>query len=245
MDIWFWFTLVLSIVILVYVIFIDSIRLKKVEKNAEDKLFKFILQSGFNHRVLDFKTMNQTAIKDGVVFVGDSITQEWQIHEYFSFPVMYNRGIGGDTTEGLLTRLEASVFALKPKVIVLQMGTNDFSVLGKEAVFTITNLTEAIKQILLKLPAVKIFLVSVYPIHEPTLNFGRKDATTHRLNQRMVQINQGLKTTPGVTFVDVYPHLLKNGQLDMAYSRDGLHLNAVGYQQVKAILEPYLNQLKA
>jgi lysophospholipase L1-like esterase len=36
-----------------------------------------------------------------------------------------NRGISGDTTRGMLIRLEADVLALQPKAVVMLMGTND------------------------------------------------------------------------------------------------------------------------
>ena len=62
-----------------------------------------------------------------VVFLGDSITQGWGDGLGAAFPGMKvaNRGISGDTTRGVLIRLEEDVLALDPAAVVLLIGTND------------------------------------------------------------------------------------------------------------------------
>src|SRR5215472_945491 len=64
--------------------------------------------------------------KGAVVFLGDSITQGWHsLANAFPNIKVANRGIGGDTTRGVLYRLQADVLDLDPKAIVLLIGTND------------------------------------------------------------------------------------------------------------------------
>ena len=67
------------------------------------------------------------ADQGALVFLGDSITQGWGDNMGGSFPgvKVANRGISGDTTRGMLIRLEEDVLALNPKGVVLLMGTND------------------------------------------------------------------------------------------------------------------------
>src|ERR1700690_2306495 len=62
-----------------------------------------------------------------VVFLGDSITQMWGDDLGGSFPGMKvaNRGISGDTTRGVLIRLDEDVLALHPAAVVILIGTND------------------------------------------------------------------------------------------------------------------------
>src|SRR5208283_263374 len=61
-----------------------------------------------------------------VVFLGDSITQGWTaLAKVFPDFKVVNRGIGGDTTRGILYRLNADVLALKPAAVVLLIGIND------------------------------------------------------------------------------------------------------------------------
>ena len=58
-------------------------------------------------------------------FVGDSITEGYDINRYYKNYRVANRGISGDTTDMLLTRTEVSAFDLEPKVINLLIGTNN------------------------------------------------------------------------------------------------------------------------
>ena len=62
-----------------------------------------------------------------MVFLGDSITQGWDEGLDAAFPGMKvaNRGISGDTTRGVLIRLQEDVLALNPTAVVLLIGTND------------------------------------------------------------------------------------------------------------------------
>ncbi|PAW66022.1 MAG: G-D-S-L family lipolytic protein, partial [Opitutia bacterium Tous-C1TDCM] len=65
--------------------------------------------------------------RGALVWLGDSITQGWGGTLAAAFPgvKMANRGISGDTTRGVLIRLQEDVLALQPKGIVLLIGTND------------------------------------------------------------------------------------------------------------------------
>src|SRR5688572_21668304 len=65
--------------------------------------------------------------RGAIVFLGDSITQGWHDNFDNSFPELRtaNRGISGDTTRGVLLRLQEDVLALNPAAVVLLIGTND------------------------------------------------------------------------------------------------------------------------
>jgi lysophospholipase L1-like esterase len=128
-------------------------------------------------------------------------------------------------------------------MVVLQMGTNDFPVLKLPPEQSLKNLQLVVQQLLTVQPTIKIVLVSIYPIHEPTLNFNRK-IEDYRTNARLRVINTGLKEIPGVQFVNVFDLLLDaQGQLNMNFSRDGLHLNAKGYEVVAAAIAPVINPI--
>ena len=55
-------------------------------------------------------------IKEGIIFMGDSITEEWGriMPEFFSNKQYINRGIGGQTTPQMLIRFRQDVIDLKP-----------------------------------------------------------------------------------------------------------------------------------
>ncbi len=61
------------------------------------------------------------------MFLGDSITQGWGGGLGAAFPgvKVANRGISGDTTRGVLLRLDEDVLTLDPTAVVLLIGTND------------------------------------------------------------------------------------------------------------------------
>ncbi len=71
-----------------------------------------------------------------VVFLGDSIIQGWGEGLPAAFPGMkvVNRGISGDTTRGVLIRLEQDVLAVNPVAVVLLIGTNDLEEAAEPAV---------------------------------------------------------------------------------------------------------------
>ena len=54
-----------------------------------------------------------------VAFLGDSLTDGYDLAQYYPQYVTANRGIGGDTTFDLERRLQVSVYDLKPKVAVM------------------------------------------------------------------------------------------------------------------------------
>ena len=49
-----------------------------------------------------------------IVFVGDSITSNARWNEFFSGKAIYNRGISGDRTKDILSRID-TILSLNPK----------------------------------------------------------------------------------------------------------------------------------
>ncbi len=89
------------------------------------------MQSGLWFRSLwknrrDQWAKSKEADRGAVVFFGDSITQGWAtLTSDFSHLKVANRGISGDTTRGLRTRLQGDVLDLKPAAVSILIGTND------------------------------------------------------------------------------------------------------------------------
>ena len=67
--------------------------------------------------------------KQRVVFMGDSITEEWSnlYPGYFDTKGYINRGIGGQTTPQMLIRFKPDVIDLEPDIVVILAGTNDIA----------------------------------------------------------------------------------------------------------------------
>ena len=101
------------------------------------------VEAGFLKRHEGFLKDKAEALKNGPVnllFVGDSITDAWRrgpqnelYKERWGKHNPLNLGIGGDRTQHVLWRLEnGEVEGIKPKVVVLMIGTNNLG--NKESV---------------------------------------------------------------------------------------------------------------
>jgi lysophospholipase L1-like esterase len=88
------------------------------------KFYQRTIENVFTH-------LNAVAKPGSIVFLGDSITDFFRVNEFFPGVYVINRGISGDTTDGVLNRLAESVYELSPSKIFLMIGTND---LGNRAV---------------------------------------------------------------------------------------------------------------
>jgi lysophospholipase L1-like esterase len=208
------------------------------------KLMNAVLSSTYFTRVNEFKIYNRFAKPDGIVFIGDSLTQRYPLSDFYPNLPTYNRGIDGDTTTGLLKRLDVSVFDLKPAMVVLQIGTNDVQIAGLPFEATVENIQTIIQTIRVTLPDVTVVLVSLYPVYESVDKLIEKMVVGPRKNADLKWINDHLKTIPDVVYVDMYSHLLgANGELELRYTKEGLHLSLNGYAKVTDILKPVIEAL--
>ena len=166
-----------------------------------------------------------------VAFLGDSLTDGYDVENYYPQFLVVNRGIGGDTTFDLENRLQVSVYDLKPKVAVLLIGGNN-----PETMF------ENYEQILLgfqeNIPDTKIVLVSLISMSQ---EWGKKN---HLAAFNNVKIKM-LAEKYGYDYVDLYSPLLnpRTDEMYEAYSTDGAHQTPEGYGVFTAQITPVLERL--
>jgi lysophospholipase L1-like esterase len=183
----------------------------------------------------------RTASQDrgAVVFLGDSITQGWNSLAQ-DFPDLHvaNRGIGGDTTRGVLYRLNADVLALKPRAVVLLIGTND---IGNGAnPDDVADNIGAIVQALRKFnPDLPIIVCRVMPRSDQNQRF------VNNIEKLNALIDGFVKTQPGVVECDTWSILAapNGGCLPENFRIDLLHLNMNGYEKWEAALKPIFAKL--
>ncbi len=241
--------MVISLIFLSLALFVLILILQVVygflfKEGKNTRMIKAVIGSAYFARTNEFKIYNRHAKPGGVVFVGDSLTQRYPLSDFYPGIHLYNRGIDGDTTEGLSKRLNLSIFDLKPKVLVLQIGTNDLQVLGLPKEKTVENITHLIATIHQEMPKIKTLLVSLYPVNETTDKLVNKMIVGPRKNQDIEWMNERIRQIADVQFVDVFPSLLdEEGQLKMQYSKEGLHLSLAGYAVVTDVLKPILEAL--
>lgn len=169
-----------------------------------------------------------------VVFLGDSITQGWgtNFKDKFHGMKLANRGIGGDTTRGMLIRLQQDVLSLNPSVIVLLMGTNDIEV-GIEADAIGRNFEKIIQAIKQHNSMTPIVLCRMFP------SSGKKKRPKEII-QRVNQLFEAtVKGDSQITVVDTWTLFADaEGDADPQWFPDLLHLNAAGYDRWAAALRP-------
>ncbi len=203
------------------------------KKKGISDFLNMLFIAGLMGKTEAFRNYNKYSTPGGIAFVGDSITQDFNVYEYFPDKNVYNRGIGGDTSKGVLGRLEESVFGLKPKKVFLNIGTNDLELLddGIEGIFA------RVKEIVQKIKDfdqnMEIFIISVYPVN-PKVD---KMTVGKRSNQEIKRLNDLLKTIENIEYIDIFTKLLSDdGNLAKEYTIEGLHMNQNGYEVIKAEL---------
>lgn len=167
-----------------------------------------------------------------VAFLGDSLTDGYDLQKYYPQYVTCNRGIGGDTTFNLEQRLEVSVYELKPKVAVMLIGANNTATMFE-------NYEDILKGLQKNLPDTKIVLLSLTAMGGE--HWGSK-------NQLAAYNNVTIKLLAekyGFTYVDLYSPLydVSIGEVYEGYTSDGGHLTHEGYTVVTAQITPVLESL--
>ncbi len=169
-----------------------------------------------------------------LAFLGDSITQGWNDDFQGRFPgvKLANRGISGDTTRGMLLRLKDDVLSLKPRGVVLLMGTNDLEE-GAEPETIASNFKLIIEALKKHDPKMPIVVCQVFPSSE----------TKKRPAAKIKAINDlyfaAVKGDPQVTFLETWTLFAdEKGDAKSAEFPDLLHPNSTGYAKWAAALKP-------
>lgn len=192
---------------------------------------------GYVKRWPEFRAQWATEVeKDqgAVVFLGDSITQGWGKEFKGLFPgvKLANRGIGGDTTRGMLIRLKEDVLSLNPSAIVILAGTNDLEVdIAPEDIAR--NFRDIIAGIKAHDPKVPIVVCRVFP---STAEKSRSSEDIQKVNDLYAA---AVKGDPQVILLDTWTlFAAENKDADPVWFKDMLHLNPDGYKRWAAALRP-------
>lgn len=192
-----------------------------------------------------------------LVFLGDSITQGWEGKGKATWEKFYakrnaaNFGIGGDRTEHVLWRLDNGNFdGLKPKLIVLMIGTNNTGHVGRAqkelngAIYASSaeQTAEGVKAIIGKLqakaPEAKILLLGIFPRGEkPTDAMRQQNEATNAIIAKLADGKQ-------VHFMDIGKTFLQpDGTLTREVMPDLLHLSEKGYDMWAEAIDPKIKEL--
>lgn len=177
---------------------------------------------------------------DDILFVGNSITDGGEWCELFQNPNVKNRGISGDTTQGVYDRLDALLKGT-PAQIFLLIGINNVP-RGESADSIAAGIRRIVQRIRQESPATEVLVQSVLPV---TPQYGKFDGHTSRwqlvpeINRRVRRLAQEEK----VTYIDLFSHFADaEGKMKPEYTNDGLHLKGNGYLLWKEVVQPFLKK---
>jgi lysophospholipase L1-like esterase len=165
--------------------------------------------------------------EDAIVLLGDSHMEYFPHQELLMGWRVVNRGISGETTADVRSRLPA-VLAARPRAIVLLAGVND---LFQERSRHETRNDMSAMVAACVAARVDLFVLSIPPNAMPAVQ-----DDIDAVNMDLAALCKGR----GVTYLDLDSALRKDGLIDPAFTFDGLHLNAQGYLRLAAVLQEAL-----
>jgi lysophospholipase L1-like esterase len=172
-----------------------------------------------------------------VVFMGDSITEFWDRDpgRFFASKGYVGRGISGQTTPQMLIRFQQDVIALKPKVVVINAGTNDIA--GNTGPSTLEMIEDNLTSMaqIAAANGVRVVLASVTPAYEYPWKPGIEPA------EKVVALNSWMKdycAKTGCVYADYFTPMSdeKHGMKE-GLSRDGIHPTPAGYAVMAPVAE--------
>ena len=172
----------------------------------------------YKHKKSQFQMLSQNT-KYTTVMLGDSITDEGQWDELLDNPLVQNRGISGDTTDGVLERLDSINKSIKQ--VFIMIGVNDIMRgVSEDIVF------ENYKKIL------KFFQdKNIEVVIQSTLYIG--ESRKQNFNPKIEKLNQKLEEfakSNKIVFINLNPIFAPQKILLKSFTKDDLHLNADAYK---------------
>jgi N-acetylglucosamine-6-sulfatase len=166
-----------------------------------------------------------------LLFVGDSITDGWRNagqtlwDQHFGSLKAANFGIGGDTTQGVLWRMQNGELAgFKAKLIVMMLGTNNIP-RGNSNDEIVEGLRLIVQEFRTRQPQARVLLLGIFP---------RGVEATHQYRAPIKDINSKLAKLADnkqIYFMDIGDKFLAaDGTLTPEIMPDALHPNFKGYQ---------------
>ena len=167
-----------------------------------------------------------------VAFIGDSLTDGYDLKKYYPQFVTANRGIGGDTTFDLEGRLQVAVYDLKPKVVVMLIGANNMDTMMENYESILQGLRD-------NLPETKIVLLSLTAMGGEFWGSKNQLAAYNNVTIKL------LAEKYGYTFIDLYTPLydVNTREVYEGYTIDGGHFTHEGYTVLTEQITPVLEEL--
>jgi lysophospholipase L1-like esterase len=177
-----------------------------------------------------------------VVFLGDDLTERWGsgTGPFFPGKPYLNRGIAHQTSPQMLVRFRQDVIALKPKVVIIQAGSNDLA--GYTGPATEGTIAENFMSMteLAKVNGIRVVLASVTPVCDCFTN-----QTARRPQGKIIGLNgwiKGYAAQSGSVYLDYYSALADGRNFKKTLTTDGLLPSDEGYAVMAPLAEQAIAQ---
>ncbi|MBD3883119.1 G-D-S-L family lipolytic protein [Phormidium tenue FACHB-886] len=156
-----------------------------------------------------------------------------------------NQGISGETSAGLLRRLDL-FDQTEPETIFVMVGINDLIKDVRDETL-LANQQEIVQSLKEAHPEAQIVLQSILPHAGARATWEGRDRLQEISTSHIQELNEELEAIAeqeGVYYLDLYPLFADSqGNLRPELTSDGLHLSAQGYQVWSAALQVYTREV--
>ncbi len=166
---------------------------------------------------------------------------------------VHNLGVSGDTTEGVLDRIETEVEARRlydgEDIIIIAIGTNDAILRDNIAIQDVYEFQEVFEELLKEAGnlADKILCVGLPAVDESLTDPWKFSATGKQWKNNRIDLFEDTikqaaerKDLPFVPIYDKYASFMKAGK---KLHSDGLHPNDAGHELIYQLVKPKLEEL--
>jgi len=176
-----------------------------------------------------------------VVFMGDSITDRWNMSLWFPNKPYVNRGISGQTTPQMLVRFRPDLINLQPNVTIILAGTNDIAnATGYEAPEIIQGNLASMAE-LARAHGIKVIMATLLPVCGSVV--------AARPPEKILELNAWIKSycdRTGVIYLDYFSSMVgPDDLLIQDLTADCLHPNDYGYNVMKHLAQDAIDKALA
>lgn len=231
----------LLVIFLVSVLILFLFKINQLELKVEEK--EPLVETKKEEKL---KKPNMQLKYENIVFLGDSLTNLYNLTKHFPDIPVINSGTCGFVTDDILKNLGNYVYIYNPTKVFILIGTNDISLTDNTNEEILANIKKIVNEIQKYRPKAHIYVESLYPINNNNEKYEKidMDKVKDRDNLRIKEINKLIYEycqENKLEYINMYDELVDdNNNLNIEYTTDGLHMTEAGYDVITKKIMLYI-----